>query len=247
MNIRLLRAIASHPPKVIRCEICEGVRVCVQTDHHPLATRCVSCRGTARHRGVYAILRDLYGHRLDSLRGGAAYELSAHGTLFNTLRKRSEEIGFTFACSEYVDDVPSGTIIKGVRCENVQALTFPDRSFDVITSTDVFEHVEDDIAGFREIARVLKPGGYFVFTVPYQSGPTLIRGVRAADGSITNVLPPEYHGDPFRGSAGVYTWRTYGADIVDRIASAGMSARVAQVRVAGLKRFTSPVVVAHRS
>ena len=38
-------------------------------------------------------------------------------------------------------------------------LPFPDASFDAVLSTDTFEHVMDLPLAFREIARVLRPGG----------------------------------------------------------------------------------------
>jgi SAM-dependent methyltransferase len=45
-------------------------------------------------------------------------------------------------------------------------LPFPDGSFDLVTGLDVIEHVEDDAAMLGEIARVLKPGGAVLLTVP---------------------------------------------------------------------------------
>lgn len=45
-------------------------------------------------------------------------------------------------------------------------LPFASNSFDVIVAADVIEHVDDDGAAVHEFARVLKPGGHFVFTVP---------------------------------------------------------------------------------
>jgi SAM-dependent methyltransferase len=41
-----------------------------------------------------------------------------------------------------------------------------DRSYDMVGAFDVIEHIEDDRAALAGIARVLKPGGRFVMTVP---------------------------------------------------------------------------------
>ncbi len=42
---------------------------------------------------------------------------------------------------------------------DVQALTFPDNSFDTAVATFVFCSVPDPVLGLREIARVVRPGG----------------------------------------------------------------------------------------
>jgi len=39
-------------------------------------------------------------------------------------------------------------------------------SFDVVLALDVLEHLNDDAAGLREAARLLKPGGLLLVTVP---------------------------------------------------------------------------------
>lgn len=39
-------------------------------------------------------------------------------------------------------------------------------SYDLVYCSDVLEHIRDDLAAMREIARVLKPGGYLIATVP---------------------------------------------------------------------------------
>lgn len=243
----LFASVLTHPPRLIYCPICEGRRIAVRTQPHPVpGTRCLGCRSTAVHRGLWTILQARYGSDLHRLAGRAVYEMSAHGAFHDALRRCSATHGFTLSTSEFLDGVEPGSLRDGIRCENVESLTYPDHSFDLVTSTDVFEHVEDDIRGFREIARVLKPGGRLIFTVPFnEERPTLIRGVRRADGTLEHLEPPEYHGDPMRGMS-VYTWRTYGTDICDRLSDAGLTAQVELVSTSGVS-LRSPVIVAHVS
>ncbi|MEF3276043.1 MAG: class I SAM-dependent methyltransferase [Chloroflexus sp.] len=45
-----------------------------------------------------------------------------------------------------------------------EALPLPDAVFDLVVAWDVLEHVQDPVAVLREIARVLRPGGYALIT-----------------------------------------------------------------------------------
>lgn len=49
---------------------------------------------------------------------------------------------------------------------NTEALPYPDTTFDLITCTEVIEHIEHYRQTFREIFRILKPGGAFIVTTP---------------------------------------------------------------------------------
>ncbi len=57
---------------------------------------------------------------------------------------------------------------KGLKAHKglAEALPFEDESFDVITALDVVEHLDDDIAGLKEMNRVLKKGGRTLVFVP---------------------------------------------------------------------------------
>ncbi|HET6950141.1 MAG TPA: class I SAM-dependent methyltransferase [Acidimicrobiales bacterium] len=55
---------------------------------------------------------------------------------------------------------------SGVARGDATALPFPDGSFDRIIAAEVLEHISDDEAAFRELARVLRPGGTIAVTVP---------------------------------------------------------------------------------
>jgi ubiquinone/menaquinone biosynthesis C-methylase UbiE len=49
---------------------------------------------------------------------------------------------------------------------NVQELTFPDNSFDLIVSSENFEHLQDQKAHLSELARVLRPDGLCFIASP---------------------------------------------------------------------------------
>lgn len=46
------------------------------------------------------------------------------------------------------------------------ALPFENNEFDCVFATDVIEHIENDEAALKELARVLRPGGKLIITVP---------------------------------------------------------------------------------
>jgi SAM-dependent methyltransferase len=47
-----------------------------------------------------------------------------------------------------------------------EALPFEDASFDLVTGLDVVEHLDDDVAGLKEMRRVLRPRGRALVFVP---------------------------------------------------------------------------------
>lgn len=55
---------------------------------------------------------------------------------------------------------------RKLTCAPLEALPYRDDSFDVVTCLDVIEHIEDDRQAVAELARVLRPGGLLVLTVP---------------------------------------------------------------------------------
>jgi SAM-dependent methyltransferase len=49
---------------------------------------------------------------------------------------------------------------------SAEAIPYPDETFELVFSDNVLEHLPDPERAFREVARVLKPDGTFVFKTP---------------------------------------------------------------------------------
>lgn len=56
--------------------------------------------------------------------------------------------------------------LKNVRHGAAEKLPYEDGEFDLVTALDVIEHLDDDLAGLREIRRVLRPNGHVLLFVP---------------------------------------------------------------------------------
>ena len=61
--------------------------------------------------------------------------------------------------------VENPMLIEG-RIANADKIPFESDRFDVVFSDNVLEHLDEPEAVFREVARVLKPGGVFLFKTP---------------------------------------------------------------------------------
>lgn len=198
-----------------RCPFC-GMTVLLRLRQGETGVRCLRCAAGPVHLSIgWALDRlQLDLGRLDT------YELSSRGPLVDWLRRRSRSL----QCSEYLDEVAPGSERDGVRCEDVQQLSFADASFDLITHTEVFEHVPDDGAGLRQLYRVLRPGGHMVFTVPLSAAPLTVERARLGPAGLEYLLEPTYHTDLLRGERRVLCFRDYGQDIVARVRAAGFAA-----------------------
>jgi SAM-dependent methyltransferase len=57
-------------------------------------------------------------------------------------------------------------------------LPFPDQSFDIVLSFDVFEHIADSDGHLREVSRVLVPGGRYLLQTPNKWTNTVFETIR---------------------------------------------------------------------
>ena len=177
---------------------------------------CGSCRASLRYRAQAAAISAAYGRPavplaslieqglFDDL---AIYEPGIIGPfrpLFRHLSGYVQSYFWPHDLEEY----------EGVPREDLRQLTFAADSFDLVISSDILEHVRDPGEAFREIFRVLRPGGHHIFTVPLQWPlPSTTRSRVDYSGPEDKFLePPQYHGSPVDG-AGSLVYTDFGMDL----------------------------------
>jgi hypothetical protein len=158
---------------------------------------CLRCRSHARHRSLVLYLEDL-------LRAMPARAAILHFAPERALaRVFASHQNFVYA------GVDIGKRAISARAD-MTAIPFRSGAFDLVLSSHVLEHVEDERAALGEIARVLAPGGCAVIMVPmvpdWQRMPTVEFG-RA-----------NYQGH----------WRQYGRDLTSRIGARGLRCAIVQ-------------------
>lgn len=110
-----------------------------------------------------------------------------------------------------------GSFKDGVRCEDLENLTFPKDSIDIHISQDVIEHVYEPQKVFAEIARTLKPGGMHFFTTPLvnKHRKSFVRAQRI-NGEIQHFAPESFHSNPIGDGKSLVTV-DWGFDISEKI------------------------------
>ena len=208
------------------CHIC-GINDTVFSCFEPIdfpcrrnTFECSACGSCGRNRHIAQAILDRFptqpaSSSLEDFAShftGIIWQTCTSGAIAQALSRNPGFIG-----TEYIDNIPSGGLSAGgVRCEDIQRSSFPDNSVDLIITEDVLEHVPEPEVAFKEIRRVLKPGGFHIGTIPVNWGRdgTVSRAV-FRDGELIHLLPPEYHGDPTR-PEGILAFTEYGLDIVDK-------------------------------
>lgn len=127
-----------------------------------------------------------------------------------------------FVGSEFTTDRQRKEWMYPIPCEDLQQLSLPSNSFDVVSTNEVLEHVPSIDRALAEIFRVIRPGGWHFGTVPFRFMDE--RGQRRAmidrSGKTLHLMEPEYHGDPMN-EGGVLVFELPGWDLIERARNAG--------------------------
>lgn len=185
---------------------------------------CSNCRCSARSRAHAKAILLALGSPSPSLREAIAAgefneekikiaEINACGDLHQTLKEIKG-----LAYSEY-----GPRAIDNIQDEDLQALTYPDDSFDVVLTSDTFEHIPDYPKAFSEIYRVLRPSGKHIFTVPVIFSRPTRRRVELRGDDVVNIMEASYHG---AGEEDNLVCTEFGVGILDDLRQAGFETDV---------------------
>ncbi|MDO8284794.1 MAG: class I SAM-dependent methyltransferase [Rhodoferax sp.] len=192
---------------------------------HPAWTETCACNTCGLNSRMRALVDFLFS-KLKANPASHVYMAEQITTSFTAMKKLFADV----TGSEYLgpDYRPGETAaeFKGhahVRHEDLSNLSFPDGTFDLVVTQDVFEHIPDYQKTFSESARVLKAGGSLVFTIPffYDQATTCIRATVDAQGTVQHILPPEFHGNPVS-NEGSLCFQNFGWDLLDALRIAGL-------------------------
>jgi SAM-dependent methyltransferase len=212
---------------------------------------CRACLSTVRHRALVSMLLEALGFD----RGSTARDVSskAPGEVRILDTDAYSPLARTFAAvpgyvrSTFVPGLPNGRELEAGCLYNVdlQSMPFPDASFDVIMSSDVMEHVRDHKAAHAEIARCLRPGGLYIFTLPYNADMERHRVLIDTSTDVDLPLEPfHFHGDPIRG--GIVAYRIFGRQLLQELEDVGLDGHVTQLTMPELGILDADVFTARR-
>jgi SAM-dependent methyltransferase len=226
-----------------RCNICGWTGAFLRTEGGREGTLCGNCASSSRLRAVIYWLGKVTGNEGVPLHAWprnpkiAILESSARGAYPVMLHDK-----FDYYATEY----DPGMIAAGKeprRFADFQNLHYPGSTFDVVIASDVFEHVRDDAAGYREIFRTLKQGGTLLLTVPYtHEQPETLRRVDTSGSEDVFLMEPEYHG----GGGHTLIYRAYGRDLLTLLAGMGYAVAHARTEIPPLGVTPQSVIIAQK-
>ena len=191
-----------RPPGVLECPICG--RRAIRFEPFGLLNRrqarCPHCGSLERHRFLWHFLN----RRTDLMTGRhRVLHTAPEPCLEDRLRPRRN---LRYRSVDRFDP-------KADLRADLSDLPLPTASIDVLITSHVLEHVQDDRRAMAELGRVVRPGGWAVVMVPFD--PRLPESPE----DPANDTPAKRlaaYGHP-------YHYRIYGADLVDRLRAAGFA------------------------
>ncbi len=202
--------------RVRKCRCCSRLTIFLADSAAAESRACLFCSANERYELLAAEIKARF---IANLAGKDILELDPHSPLKGILsRARTHKRTF------YESGTARGSVRHdGAVCEDITCLTCEDESLDLIISSDVLEHVPSLQNAFSETARVLRPGGAHLFTVPPRSATK--KRAEVVDGDVVHFMTPEYHGDPLS-PEGILAFWDIGPDLPQQFSTSCLNIRI---------------------
>lgn len=191
----------------VECNICgwKDFKLKSNNWHHYII--CPNCGSKVRHRLFFAIINHSNDLNIDNLiTDKKILHFAPHKSIYKSLKAKAKEYktadllaeGYSYSHIDYNIDMTNMSDIE-------------EGSFDCVIAFDVLEHIPNHIEAIQEACRVLRKGGYCIFTVPQKDG------LEKTFEDLT-ITDPKRRSETFGQSD---HWRIYGSDFKDMIERAG--------------------------
>ncbi len=151
---------------------------------------CKKCGSLPRERALMQVLNDYF----PDLKDRSVFEMALEKRAFS-LRLSSYIKNHSFALFDAEKEYqPSDN--RNEKNVVLEQLDIDDNSVDIVITHDLMNHVLKPRLALKEIARVLKPGGAHIFTVPLvnKTNSTVRRAERLSSGKIKHQQEAQYWG-----------------------------------------------------
>lgn len=196
----------------VQCNICGWKDFKFKSDNWHANTICPNCKSSVRQRLFVEIIKHSKDLNIaDLISNKKILHFAPDNCLKEILYASSKEYktadllaeGYTYSHIDFNIDMT-----------NMKAIG--DSEFDCVIAFDVLEHIPDHLKAIQETHRILKKGGYCIFTIPQKDG---------LDKTFENLLisDPQKREQIF----GQWDhWRIYGTDFKDMIENFGFKVTV---------------------
>lgn len=216
--------------------------------------RCKKCGATMRDRqlahGLLGYIQDKTKSTIPSLqhyRNASIVKIRILDTdSFSPInRVLRGEVGYSH--SQYIHGRKNGEVLAdGSIVVNLENMPFDAEVYDVILTSDVMEHVLDDVSAHREIHRCLAEGGAYLFTVPFDPCYSSNKKLTSPDFSGDHfIVDGQIHGDP-HSSSGIIAHRIYGWQLISDLNGIGYTAIFEEVNASENGIFGGDLFVARK-
>jgi SAM-dependent methyltransferase len=146
----------------VECNICNYKANRLDSDYWHQYAKCPVCGSGVRQRLLWATLERLENFSLDKIiKGQVVLHFAPEKGLSNLIKKYAR----SYKTADYLSDgYHYHKIDYNIDISNMESIG--DESIGCVIACDVLEHVPNHIDGIKEVYRILRRGGYCIFTVP---------------------------------------------------------------------------------